>query len=69
MCDTIFDDLGRIFENDWGARYVALWASCLWVVRRFVRRNYDEVLMEVEKFSDNLKVTEKRLVYGVDRVF
>ena len=39
------------------------------VVRSFVRRNYDKVLMETGKFSDNLRVTENGLVSGVDRAF
>ena len=39
------------------------------VVRSFVCRNYDKVLMETGKFSDNLRVTENGLVSGVDRAF
>ena len=39
------------------------------VVRRFVHRNYDKVLMETGKFSDSLRVTENGLVSGVDRAF
>ena len=37
------------------------------VVRSFVCRNYDKVLMETGKFSDNLRVAENGLVPGVDR--
>ena len=39
------------------------------VVRSFVWRNYDKVLMETEKFSGNLRVIENGLVSGVDRAF
>ena len=39
------------------------------VVRSFVCRNYDKVLIETGKFSDNLRVTENGLVSGVDRAF
>ena len=39
------------------------------VVRSIVCRNYDKVLMETGKFSDNLRVKENRLVSGVDRAF
>ena len=36
------------------------------VVRCFV---YDKVLMETEKFCDNIRVTKNGLVSGVDRMF
>ena len=39
------------------------------VVRGFVRRNYDTILMDTGKFSDNLRFTENGLVSGVDRAF
>ena len=39
------------------------------VVRNFVCRNYDKVLMETGKFSSNLKVTENGLVSGVGKAF
>ena len=39
------------------------------VVRNFVCRNYDKVLMDMRKFSDNFRVTEHGLVSGVDRAF
>ena len=42
--------------------------SCI-VVRICVHRNYDKGLMETGKFSDNLRVREKGLVSGVDKVF
>ena len=35
--------------------------------RSFVFRNYDKVLMETGKLSGNLRVTENRLVSGIDR--
>ena len=38
------------------------------VVGCFVCRNYDNVLVETGKFSDNIRVTENGLVSGVDRV-
>ena len=34
----------------------------------FVCGDYDKILMETVKFSDNIRVTENGLVYGVDRV-
>ena len=37
------------------------------VVRCFVCRNYDKVLMETGKFSDKIRVTKNGLVSGVDR--
>ena len=37
------------------------------VVRSYVCRNYNKVLMETGKFSDNLRVTKNGLVSGVDR--
>ena len=49
------------------ADVVHLADKCI-VIRSFVRRNYDKVLMETGKFSDNLRVTENGLVSGVDRV-
>ena len=39
------------------------------VVRCFVCRNYDKVLMETGKFCDNIRVTKNGLVSGVDRMF
>ena len=39
------------------------------VVRCFVSRNYDKVLMETEKLCDNIRVTKNGLVSGVDRMF
>ena len=48
---------------------VILFADKCIVVRSFVCRNYDKVLMETGKFSDNLRVTENGLVSGVDRAF
>ena len=39
------------------------------VVRSFVCGNYDKVLMDTGKCSDNLSVTENWLVSGVDRAF
>ena len=38
------------------------------VVGCFVCGDYDKILMETGKFSDNIKVTENVLVCGVDRV-
>ena len=38
------------------------------VVRCFVCGDYDKILMETGKFSDNIWVTENGLVSGVDRV-
>ena len=38
------------------------------VVRCFVCRNYDKVLMETGKLCDNIRVTKNRLVSGVDRI-
>ena len=48
--------------------YVVPLADKCMVVRGFVRRNYDKVLMETQNFSDNLRVTENGHVSGVDRV-
>ena len=39
------------------------------VVRCFVCRNYDKVLMETGKFCDNIRVTKNGLVSGIDRMF
>ena len=39
------------------------------VVRCFVCRNYDEVLMETGKFCDNIRVIKNGLVSGVDKMF
>ena len=39
------------------------------VVRCFVCRNYDKVLMETGQFCDNIRVTKNWLVSGVDRMF
>ena len=39
------------------------------VVRCFVCRNYDKVLMETGKLCDNIRVTTNGLVSGVDRMF
>ena len=39
------------------------------VVRCFVCRNYDKVLMETGKFCDNIRVIKNGLVSGVDRMF
>ena len=39
------------------------------VVRCFVCRNYDKVLMETGKLCDNIRVTKNGLVSGVDRMF
>ena len=38
------------------------------VVGCFVCGDYDKILMETGKFSDNFRVTENGLVSGVDRV-
>ena len=38
------------------------------VVGCFVCGDYDKILMETGKFSDNIRVTENGLVSGVDRV-
>ena len=54
----LYQDADVIFPAD----------KCI-VVRSFVCRNYDKVLMETGKFSDNLSVTENGLVSGVDRAF
>ena len=50
------------------ADVILLADKCI-VVRSFVCRNYDKVLMETGKFSDNRRVTENGLVSGVDRAF
>ena len=50
------------------ADVILLADKCI-VVRSFVRRNCDKVLMETGKFSDNLRVTESGLVAGVDGAF
>ena len=39
------------------------------VVRCFVCRHYDKVLMDTENHSDNIMVTKDRLLSGVDRIF
>ena len=39
------------------------------VVRCFVCRNYDEVLMETGKLCENIRVIKSGLVSGVDRMF
>ena len=39
------------------------------VVRCFVCRNYDKVLMETGKLCVNIRVTKNGLVSGVDRMF
>ena len=38
------------------------------VVGCFVCGDYDKILMETGKFSDNIRVTENGLVSGVERV-
>ena len=38
------------------------------VVGCFVCWDYDKILMETGKFSDNIRVTENGLVSGVDRI-
>ena len=48
---------------------VILLADTCVVVNNFVCMNYDKVLMETGKFSDNLRVIEYGLVSGVDRAF
>ena len=50
------------------ADVILLADKCI-VVKSFVCKNYDKVLMETGKFSDNLRVTENGLVSGVDRTF
>ena len=39
------------------------------VVRCFVCRNYDKVLIETGKLCDNIRVTKNGLVSSVDRMF
>ena len=39
------------------------------VVLCFVCRNYDKVLKELGKLSDNIRVTENGIVSAVDRTF
>ena len=39
------------------------------VVRCFVCKNHDNVLMETGKLCDNIRVTKNGLVSGVDRMF
>ena len=39
------------------------------VVRCFLCRNYDKVLMETGKFFDNIRVIKNGLVSGVDKMF
>ena len=39
------------------------------IVRCFVCRNYDKVLMETGELCDNIRVTKNGLVFGVDRMF
>ena len=51
-----------------GVDVILLEDKCI-VVRSFVCRNYDKVLMEPGKLSENLRVTENGLVSGVDRRF
>ena len=50
------------------ADVITLVDKCI-VVRSFVCRNDDKVLMKTRQFSDNLRVTENGLVSGVDRAF
>ena len=50
------------------ADVILLADKCI-VIRSFVCMNYDKVLMETGRFSDNLRVTENGLVSGVDRAF
>ena len=50
------------------ADVILLADKCI-VVRSFICRNYDKVLMETGNPSDNLRVTENGLVSGVDRAF
>ena len=50
------------------ADIIPLADKCI-VFRSIVRRNYDKVLIETGKFSDNQRVTENGLVSGVERVF
>ena len=50
------------------ADVILLADKCIFV-RSFVCGNYDKVLMETGKFSDNLRVTENGLVSGVNRAF
>ena len=50
------------------ADVILLADKCI-VIRSFVCRNYDKVLIETGKFSDNFRVTENGLVSGVDRAF
>ena len=56
----------KFFYQD--ADVILLSDKCI-VVRGFVCRNYDKVLMETGTFSDNFRVTENGLVSGVDRAF
>ena len=39
------------------------------VVRCFICRNYDKVLMDTGMFCYNIRVTKNGLVSGVDRIF
>ena len=38
------------------------------VIRNFVGRNYNKILMETGKFVDNIRVTKNELGSGVDRM-
>ena len=49
------------------ADVMSLANKCI-VVGCFVCGDYDKILMETGKFSDNIRVTENGLVSGVDRV-
>ena len=49
------------------ADVMSLSDKCI-VVRCFVCGVYDQILMEMELFSDNIRVTENGLVSGADRV-
>ena len=49
------------------ADVMSLADKCI-VVGYFVCGDYDKILMETGKFSDNIRVTENGLVPGVDRV-
>ena len=39
------------------------------VIGCFVIRNYNKILMETGKFTDNIRVTKNGLRSGVDRMF
>ena len=51
------------------ADVILLADKCIVVRSSFVCMNYDKVLMETGKFSDNRRVTENWLVSCVDRAF